>query len=298
MMAGQLQRRAAAADVARQAAEDTVYAKLDAYTPNLQAALPRGFPGGVARFARIVRTAVSSNPMLLQCEPRSVVAGAIQSAQLGLMPNLMGQCWLIPRRVNGVWTAVWQMGYKGLIDLAARADVHVRADTVRHGDYYLEEGGLEPRLVHYKAGRGHPLAQAPARGEPFLWYAIAESVLWSVPRFAALDAEEVAKFREASDADTEGKHSPWVKWPDEMAMSKAIRVGLRYVRVSVDFDRAARHDDTVLDLEEVLALANDEEQDTARAAGEPDATPTAPQLEQAAGAPVEVLDATTKDTAR
>ncbi len=47
-----------------------------------------------------------------------------------------------------------------------------------------------------------------------------------------------------------------MKWPDEMAMSKAIRVALRYVRVSVEFDIANRADETVLDLEEVLTYDN------------------------------------------
>ncbi len=298
MMAGQLQRKAEALETQRADATAVVYRALDDYTPNVAAALPQGFPGGVRRFQRILRTAVSSNPRLLECTPRSVVAGAILCAQLGLTPNLMGQAWLIPRRNKkngGLLEASFQIGYKGLIELAGRANVHVRADTVKVGDYYIEEGGLVPRLEHVKAGRGHPLAPAQKRGEAFLWYAVLESPYWSAPRCAGLDREEVEVFR-AESGDPNG--TTWTKWYDEMAMSKAIRVAGRYVRVSVEFDNANRSDDTILELEEVLALARDDEAETAVAAGEPDATPTVtPQLEQAAGAPVDVLDATTKDTA-
>lgn len=271
-MAGSLQRRAEALDEQR-AATPGVYEALDDYTPNVAAALPQGFPGGVRRFQRILRTAVSSNPRLLECTPRSVVAGAILCAQLGLTPNLMGQAWLIPRRNKknaGRLEASFQIGYRGLIELAGRADVHVRADTVREGDYYVEEGGLVPRLEHVKAGRGHPSAPAAQRGESFLWYAVLESPYWSVPRFAGLDRGEVERFRSES-ADPNG--STWTTWYDEMAMSKAIRVATRYVRVSVQFDAANRSDDTVIELEDVLAVASDEEAVTAAAAGEPGAVP-------------------------
>lgn len=262
-------RKAAEAVEARQAAPSVTKA-LDQYTPNLQAALPSGFPGGVKRFQRIVRTAVNSNPDLLACDPITVVAGAIQAAQLGLTPNLQGQCWLIPRRNKdhgGRLEATFQVGYRGLIELAARADVHVRADVVKHGDYYVEESGLTPRLEHVKAGRGHPAAPATQRGDSWLWYAIAESALWSVPRFAGLDRAEVERFRQESPAK-DAASSPWRKWYDEMAMSKAIRVALRYARVSVQFERAMGADESVLDLEEVLAVAGDAEQDAAQAAGE------------------------------
>lgn len=260
-------RKAAEAVEARQAAPSVTKA-LDQYTPNLQAALPSGFPGGVKRFQRIVRTAVNSNPDLLACDPITVVAGAIQAAQLGLTPNLQGQCWLVPRKNKdrgGRLEATFQVGYRGLIELAARADVHVRADTVKHGDFYVEESGLAPRLEHVKAGRGHPQAPATQRGDAWLWYAIGESALWSVPRFAGLDRAEVERFRRESSAP----NSPaWTKWYDEMAMSKAIRVALRYARVSVQFERAMGADESVLDLEEVLAVAGDAEQDAAQAAGE------------------------------
>lgn len=262
-----LERKAAAAQAERAAAPSVPQA-LDRYTPNLAAALPSGFPGGVKRFQRIVRTAVNSNAELLQCDPITVVAGAIQAAQLGLTPNFMGQCWLIPRwnKDRKRQEATFQIGYRGLIDLAARADVHVRADVVKQGDYYVEESGLAPRLEHVKAGRGHP--QAPGeRGPSWLWYAIAESALWSVPRFAGLDQAEVERFRQESPSK-DSKSSPWVKWYDEMAMSKAIRVALRYARVSVEFERAMGADEAVLDLEDVLAVAQDVEQDTAQAAGE------------------------------
>lgn len=271
-MAGPLQRRAEAVE-AQRTTTPAVYAALDDYAPNVAAALPQGFPGGVRRFQRILRTAVSSNPRLLECTPRSIVAGAILCAQLGLTPNLMGQAWLIPRRnkkAGGALEASFQVGYKGLIELAGRADVHTRADTVRHGDYYVEEGGLTPRLEHVKAGRGHPAAPAAQRGDAFLWYAVLESAYWSVPRCAGLDREEVEKFR-AESADPNG--TTWTKWYDEMAMSKAIRVASRYVRVSVEFDLANRSDDTVLELEDVLAVATDDEAATAAAAGEPDAVP-------------------------
>lgn len=231
--------------------------QLEQYRGNVATALPPGFTGGVDRFMRIVRSAVSSNPDLAVCTSRSVAAAAILAAQLGLTPNLMGQCWILPYENKKMrrYEAQFQVGYKGLIELAGRAGIEIRAATVKASDFYCEEQGLAPKLEHRKPLEGE-------RGPSVRWYAIAEHTEWARPRFESLDRAEVERFRKASKSP----NGPgWTGWYDEMAMSKAIRVCCRYIRMSVElrqFARALTYDDgAVVDLDSIVNLPPEEADD-------------------------------------
>lgn len=70
------------------------------------------------RFTRIALSAVSNNDKLAACTPQSFLAAMMNAAQLGLEPNTpLGQAYLIP--YGGA--CQFQIGYKGLIDLAYRS---------------------------------------------------------------------------------------------------------------------------------------------------------------------------------
>lgn len=69
----------------RQSLADVFYADLDAYTPNLQDALPADIP--VQRFKRVLVTAVSQTPELLYADRRSLFNAAIKCAVDGLIPD-------------------------------------------------------------------------------------------------------------------------------------------------------------------------------------------------------------------
>lgn len=50
------------------------------------------------------------------------IAAMMQSAQLGLEPNTpLGQAYLIPYKVKGMDKVQFQIGYKGLLELAHRS---------------------------------------------------------------------------------------------------------------------------------------------------------------------------------
>ena len=86
----------------------------------IQVALPSQLAS--ERFQRVALTAFNSNPKLQTCDPMTFIAAMMQSAQLGLEPNTpLGQAYLIPYKVKGMDKVQFQIGYKGLLELAHRS---------------------------------------------------------------------------------------------------------------------------------------------------------------------------------
>ena len=87
--------------------------------PEIKKALPTVLTP--ERFTRIALSALNNTPALQKCTPMSFLAALMNAAQLGLEPNTpLGQAYLIPYKNKGVLECQFQIGYKGLIDLAYR----------------------------------------------------------------------------------------------------------------------------------------------------------------------------------
>ena len=102
------------------------------------------------RFTRIALSAVSNNDKLAACTPQSFLAAMMNAAQLGLEPNTpLGQAYLIP--YGGA--CQFQIGYKGLIDLAYRSGEvkMIDAQVVYENDEFFYEYGLDAKLRHRPA---------------------------------------------------------------------------------------------------------------------------------------------------
>ena len=86
----------------------------------IEKALPSVLTG--ERFSRMILTAMSTTPQLQQCTPKRFLGAMMQAAQLGLEPNTpIGQAYLIPFKNKGVLECQFQIGYKGILDLAYRS---------------------------------------------------------------------------------------------------------------------------------------------------------------------------------
>jgi recombination protein RecT len=87
-------------------------------------------------------TVVTSNSLLLECEPKTIAVGIIRSAQLGLaLDPLLGESYLIPRwnNKNKRMEASWQRGYRGVLKLIRRTGelFGVRADVYHANDKFV-----------------------------------------------------------------------------------------------------------------------------------------------------------------
>ena len=139
------------------------------YIKSMEGEIKKALPSVITpeRFTRIVLSALSVNPKLAACTPKSFLGAMMSAAQLGLEPNTpLGQAYLIPYNNHGVAEVQFQIGYKGLIDLAYRSgEVEVvQSQIVYENDKFECQYGLEPKLVHVPADTD--------RGDPIKVYAV------------------------------------------------------------------------------------------------------------------------------
>lgn len=127
---------------------------IKALLPEIRRALPSVLTP--ERFTRMALSALNNTPALGDCTPMSFIAALMNAAQLGLEPNTpLGQAYLIPFKNKGILECQFQLGYKGMIDLAYRTGQMqmIQAQIVREYDYFEYQYGLEPKLIH-RPGEG------------------------------------------------------------------------------------------------------------------------------------------------
>lgn len=96
-------------------------------------------PNKAQRFMAAITSAVAINCDLQECDPRTVLSGALLGESLGLSPSpQLGQYYLVPfnNSKRGVKEAQFQLGYKGLVQLALRSGQYKRLNvmSVKEGE--------------------------------------------------------------------------------------------------------------------------------------------------------------------
>lgn len=209
----------------------TISQWIEAMKPEIEKALPNVIT--VDRFARMALTAVRINPKLAQCTPVSLMAALMQSAQLGLEPNTpLGQAYLIPYGNQ----AQFQIGYKGMIDLAHRSNQFksIYAHEVHENDEFDYQYGLNQDLKHKPAPK--------ERGNVIGYYAVYH-LLNGGYGFLYMSKEEILEHSQKySPAVKQGWKSPWETEFDEMAKKTVLKRALKYAPVSVEFTREISQD--------------------------------------------------------
>ncbi len=203
--------------------------------PEIEKALPSVLTP--ERFTRMVLSALSTNPQLGACTPKSFLGAMMSAAQLGVEPNTsLGQAYLIPYRNHGTLECQFQLGYKGLIDLAYRSGEvsTIQAHEVCANDEFEFEFGLEPKLRHVPAAKD--------RGEVIYYYATFRTKDGGYG-FEVMSKADVVEFaRKASRAYNNG---PWQTNFDEMAKKTVIKKVLKYAPLKSEFARQVAADETI-----------------------------------------------------
>ena len=94
-----------------------------------------------SRFVSAITSAVATNPALQECEPSTILSGALLGESLGLSPSpQLGQYYLVPYddRKAGRKVAQFQLGYKGYVQLALRSGYYKRLNV-----FAVKEGELK-----------------------------------------------------------------------------------------------------------------------------------------------------------
>lgn len=223
--------------VAKNKSEKTLRDYMKVMEKQIKDALPSVIT--LERFTRMVLTALSSTPKLQRCTPQSFLGAMMTAAQLGVEPNTaLGQAYLLPydNRRKGVTECQFQLGYKGLIDLAYRSgEVSIiQAHEVYENDEFDYELGMEPRLRHIPARAN--------RGKVICYYAMFKTKDGGYG-FDVMSIEDVqAHAKKYSKAYGSGA---WQTAFDEMAKKTVVKKVLKYAPLKSEFVRAIAQDESI-----------------------------------------------------
>ena len=179
------------------------------------------------RFIAAIVSAVNNNPALQECTNQSILSGALLGESLNLSPSpQLGHYYLVPfKDKERGKVATFQLGYKGIIQLAIRSGQYKRLNVlaIKEGELIrfdpLNEE-IEVRLIEDEEER----EQAPTAG----YYAMFEyvngfkkAIYWSKKRMEAHALKYSAGY--AADKRNKSKHTFWSKDFDGMAYKTMLR---------------------------------------------------------------------------
>lgn len=236
---------------------ETIATYLERQKPAILAALPRNVD--VDRFTRIVMTEVRRTPKLLTCNPMSILAAAMQSAQLGLEPGSgLGEAYIIPYAGE----ATFQMGYRGATKLAHNSGevAAIWAEGVFEGDHFKVQLGTAPHIEHLPAygseGRG-------TYDKLTHCYAVAKMKSGET-QFVVMSRAEIDQHRDRYAKGAKKQESPWNDPLGAVEMGKkttVIRLG-KMLPLSAEVARAFNLDGVVRhELAADMTLVPDKDKD-------------------------------------
>jgi len=193
------------------------------------------------QFVSSLISLTNNNKLLAKADPNTVVASAMVAATLDLPINQsLGFAYIVPYKDQ----AQFQLGYKGLIQLAMRSGQFKTLNDfiVPNGalkdynpltghvdiDFDVEDNGKEPD--------GYGVYMALTNG-------FEKTVFWSLDKVQ----KHAKRF---SQAYSKGYESPWKSDFDAMALKTVIKHTLgKYAPLSVDMQRGIEADQGVIDID-------------------------------------------------
>lgn len=216
-------------------------ATMQAYIKRMEGEIKKALPSVLTpeRFTRIVLSALSTNPKLQETTPESFLGAMMTAAQLGMEPNTpLGQAYLLPyyNSKKRCLECQFQLGYKGLIDLAYRSGEvsTIQAHVVYEHDKFSYAYGLEPQLEHVPA--------MGDRGSPTHVYAVFRTKDGGYS-FGVMSIDDVR--RHAQRYSKSFENGPWQTNFEEMAKKTVLKRVLKYAPLKSDFARCVSQDGAV-----------------------------------------------------
>jgi recombination protein RecT len=127
---------------------------METYKENVLPALLKKHNIEPAQFVQIVLSELKKNEKLLTAfneNPASMFASILAGAEIGLIPSdMLGEFYLIPRKIDGKMTVTPLIGYKGLVNIILRSGEvsKVHTQCVYEGEEFEPIYGLEPNIIH------------------------------------------------------------------------------------------------------------------------------------------------------
>lgn len=196
------------------------------------------------RMFRVYLTACNTSPLILDCEPISIVGAVMRAAAFGLsLETVTGEAFIIPRRnknLGGRYAANFQIGYKGLRKLALQGDPDLRdlfAYAVYEHDVFDYQLGMSPEI------RMHKPAPSGSRGKLVHAYAVG---VWKdqYRRFEVIDQDVIDRAKRFAGG-LDKPDSPWNTNEEAMWRKTSMRRFCNQVPLSSDVARELARGDGV-----------------------------------------------------
>lgn len=190
-------------------------------------------PWSPVTMAQVISTAMevcAENKALLNCVAKTILVAVKTAADFALsFKKVLGQAYLIPRRIQGTMTATLQIGYRGWLEMVRRAaDVEmVDCDCVYTGEVFVVTKGDLPKLEHkmdlsLRLDHDKDICAA---------YAVAYYKDSARPHFEVMTRKDIDDIRARSMSPDKG---PWVTDYPAMARKSAIRRLVKYLPLSAE----------------------------------------------------------------
>lgn len=203
---------------------------------DIKEALPSHFC--IENFQKSAINTYNLDKSLQECEATTFISAMIECAKLGLEPNnILGQAYLVPVCVDGVNKVEFQIGYKGLIELAYRSGKikSLYANEVFEKDEFHIDYGLDQKLIHKPFLGGD-------RGEVIGYYAVYQMDNRGAS-FVFMTRDEILghskKYSRSFGCDL------WESEFDAMAKKTVIKKLLKYAPLSIELQKSVSIDESV-----------------------------------------------------
>ena len=222
-------------------------------------------------FVAKVMATVMPNEKLRKCDIKSILSCCIKSAQLGLPVDASGYAYIIPRWSSNLSKdeATFQVGYKGLIELARRNKEvkSITAFEVYEDEYKNKENFYEDKaneIIKYVANYDAVRTQETLKLVVAVITYTNGGKEWDV-----MTKQEVDKVKSVNvKKDKYGKDyfSPWTDWYIEMAKKSVLKRLLKKsclmnidlaTELDEEFDKNDLNKPTITNLNDVLSSGNE-----------------------------------------
>lgn len=212
-----------------------------------------------SQFLACTYNSIQRSDILLRCDAGSIYAGMITAAGLGLELNgPRHHCCLVPRDIKDnvtgryVKVAVFQIEYRGLIELAMRSNVvkTINAHIVYEDDEFSVEHGTSEKIIH------KPNMRSARYGMDDAWIAVyCVAIVNGEPVSEAMTRPQVEAWRDRYAKRREGQFTgAWKTHLKEMGLKTVIlKVGNKLPLGSEYFHAVASDGDEAVNTIDVQA---------------------------------------------
>lgn len=208
-------------------------------------------PARARRFVTAITSAVAVNPTLQECDPSTILSGALLGESLNLSPSpQLGQYYLVPfnNSRKGCKDAQFQLGYKGYVQLALRSGYYKRLNVIAvkdgeliHWDPLTEE--CELRMIQDDTEREKTPTTGYLASFEYL-NGFTKTIYWSREKM------EAHALRYSKGYSAKKGYTFWEKDFDAMAFKTMLRQLIsKWGVMSVDLQSANDFDGSVVSTE-------------------------------------------------